>query len=129
MNEKTLFYKRPAIPGRKLAIFNNEETDNHEQQHCCELMNMFLADPRIPLFYSAVYREYDIPLLYKDEITALQGLFYCPWCGKKLPSSVQNQWFEILKKEYSLDDPWSDEQEKLVPKEFTTDEWWKKRNL
>ena len=127
MNDN-LCYKRPAIPGRKLAILDPEKP-NQYKQHCCELMSIFLIDPRIQLFYSEVYREYDIPLLHKNTITALQALFYCSWCGEKLPESLRDQWFETLEKEYGLDDPWSDEQEKLVPQEFTTDEWWKKRNL
>jgi uncharacterized protein DUF6980 len=97
--------------------------------HCCELMDNFLEDIRILLFYSPVYREYFIPLLYKGKTTAIQCLIYCPWCGKKLPEDLRNKYFEILEKEYGLDDPRKKEQEKLVPKEFKTDEWWKKRNL
>ncbi len=128
MKRDPLFYKRPAIPGRKLPNSINEKINNNEQ-HCCEMMDMFLADPRIPLFYSSLYREYDIALLYKGKITALQGLFYCPWCRTKLPKSVREEWFEILAKEYHLDDPYCDEQEKLIPKEFKSDEWWKKRGL
>ena len=129
LDEKKLFYKRPAIPGRKLPLYDREKIDDQLGEHCCELMEMFLADPRIALTYSPMYREYDIPLQYKNKTMALQGLFYCPWCSKKLSDSVRQDWFEILDKEYNLDNPWSDEQEKLVPKEFRTDEWWKKRGL
>ena len=97
--------------------------------HCCQLMSDFVNDERIQIGYDPITRDYFIPLLYKGKITALQCLCYCPWCNKKLPTSLNNKWFEILEKEYGLDDPDSREQEKLIPKEFKTDEWWKKRNL
>jgi len=102
---------------------------NHNKQYCCELMDIFLEDERIPIIYYEAVKEYDIPLLYKGKITALQGIDYCPWCGKRLPKSLNDEWFSILKSEYGLDDPHSKEQEKLVPEEFMTDQWWKKRGL
>jgi hypothetical protein len=128
LNREPLFYKKGAIPGRVLSVFNLEDIDYNEQ-HCCELMDMFLADPRISLLYSSMYREYYIPLRYKKDIASLQMIFYCSWCAKKLPRSVRDEWFELLEKEHGLDDPWSLEQEKLVPEEFMTDQWWKKRGL
>ncbi|HSC25213.1 MAG TPA: hypothetical protein VLB80_03300 [Candidatus Babeliales bacterium] len=54
---------------------------------------------------------------------------YCPWCAKPLPKDLRDEWLEVLKEEYDLDDPDSKEQKKLVPEEFKTDEWWKKRGL
>ena|SRR5438445_9831601 len=97
--------------------------------HCCQLMSDSINDQRIQIGYDPVTRDYFIPLLYKERITALQCLYYCPWCGKKLPDSLNNTWFEILEKEYNLDDPDSKEQKSLIPEEFKTDEWWKKRGL
>jgi len=102
---------------------------NKKITHCCDLMGLFLEDIRIPIQYSPVYREYSIPLLYKGKITALQRIFYCPWCNIKLPTSLRADWFNILEQEYNLDDPWDLEQEKLVPEEFKTDEWWISRSL
>jgi len=97
--------------------------------HCCQLMSDSINDQRIQIGYDPITRDYFIPLLYKGEVTALQCLYHCPWCGKKLPSSLNNTWFEILEKEYGLDDPDSKQQELLIPQEFKTDEWWKKRKL
>jgi hypothetical protein len=102
---------------------------NKKMAYCCDLMASFLDDIRIPLVYSPIYREYSIPLLYKGKTTALQRIFYCPWCNTKLPTSLRSEWFSILKDEYNLDDPWDKEEEKLVPGEFKTDEWWIKRKL
>jgi hypothetical protein len=43
---------------------------------------------------------------------ARQTLFYCPWCGEKLPDSKRDQWFDAVT---SLGiDPWSDE----VPEKY-----------
>lgn len=101
--------------------------------HCCKSMDLFLEDSNIPILYSPIYREYSIPLLYKartrGQITALQCIMYCPWCDTKLPDSVRNKWFEVLEKEYNIDSPFDRDQEELIPSEFITDEWWKKRNL
>lgn len=96
-------------------------------KHCCEIMTDTLSENRVYIGYQPKYREYFVHR--KNDKIVVLGLLYCPWCGKKLPKGLRKQWFKILKKEYNLDDPWSDEQEKLVPKEFTTDEWWQKRGL
>lgn len=97
--------------------------------HCCEQMQTSVDDERVQIGYEPIYREYFIPLLYKGKIIAIQCLNCCPWCAKKLPTNLTDEWFEILQKEYGLDDPDSKEQSKLVPEEFKTDEWWKKRGL
>ncbi len=94
---------------------------------CCNVLKEILSDNRAHIEYIPKYREYHINS--KDNPIGSYYILYCPWCGKKLPKGLRKQWFKILKKEYNLDDPWSDEQEKLVPKEFTTDEWWQKRGL
>ena len=101
--------------------------------HCCDLMDLFIKDLRVSIMYSPVYREYYILMLEggkkRGKMQAVQGIDYCPWCSKKLPKSLRDKWFEILEKQYNLDDPDRKEQEKLIPQEFKTDEWWKKRGL
>ena len=97
--------------------------------HCCKLMDEFLKDKRIPILYSPTTREYSLPLSYKKNITAVQNLVYCPWCGIKFKKSLRHEYFDILEQEYRLDDFDSPEQEKLILKEFKTDEWWKRRSF
>jgi hypothetical protein len=55
---------------------------------------------------------------------------YCPYCGKKMPKELTDEWYDILEKEYGLIDvnP-GDYHDKRIPKEFWTDEWWRKRGL
>lgn len=67
---------------------------------------------------------------YVDRHSSEMGyqIYYCPWCGTKLPSSLSDEWLDILEKEYGLEDPVHSDRAK-VPPEFWTEEWWKKRNL
>jgi hypothetical protein len=65
-----------------------------------------------------VYREYGIKVL--DGGTAFVEIRFCPWCGKKLPGSLRDQWFERLR---ALKLEPEDSQ---VPEEMRSDAWWKK---
>lgn len=98
-------------------------------EHCCKMMNDFLKDIRVQIEYIPKYREYYIPLSYRKKITAIQCLLYCPWCGIKLPESLRDQYFDILEKEYGIENDTYAEEEGILPEEFKTDKWWKKRGL
>ena len=58
---------------------------------------------------------------------------YCPWCGKKLPAPLLDQLEEILWNEcdegFEVYKHFQDDPNWNFPKEFQTDEWWKKRGL
>ena len=65
-----------------------------------------------------------------DKSFGLYRLGYCPFCGAALPKDRLLEFEEILEKEYNIElkdidihDP------STYPKEFHTDEWWKKRGL
>lgn len=49
---------------------------------------------------------------------------YCPYCGKKLPESLDEDWWNCLKMEYGYP-----EKIDVIPLEFESDAWWKKRHL
>ena len=88
--------------------------------HCCKTMNDFLEDKRFPILYFPKYREYNLTLINSN---AIQGINFCPWCGKKLPKDLRDTYYDILESEYSnLDD-------QNIPVEFNNEEWWKKRGL
>ncbi|MFI4983868.1 MAG: DUF6980 family protein [Rickettsiales bacterium] len=95
-------------------------------EHCCNNMEYYVSENR-EISYDLELRRYVLRLANAKNATC-QLLFYCPWCGTKLPTSLADKWFEILKVEYGLTDPIFDDAEK-IPKEFKTDEWWKKRGL
>ncbi len=116
--------------------------ENHKmslKDFCCkkmyseqkEISDDTLVDHSVE--YNERYREYFIQFneeeRHPDEpFTLLTHVFYCPWCGTKLPTSLADEWWDVLENEYGLQDPVHDDREK-VPAEFWTDEWWKKRGL
>ena len=83
--------------------------------HCCEEMRTHLEDGRLPIVYVPKFREYGIE--YPDG-SSIQLIRYCPWCGKTLPASVRQDWFEEL-------DRLGLEPEDLLPNRMKTDEWWR----
>ncbi|AIL66127.1 hypothetical protein NOVO_09065 [Rickettsiales bacterium Ac37b] len=96
---------------------------NNSIKYCCEHMEGVLDKYKV-LSYSDAGRCYAIDLL----IGANKELYYCPWCGTKLPKSLDIKWMQVLREEYGIKDPIFDDADK-VPPEFHTDEWWKKRGL
>jgi len=93
--------------------------------HCCLTMDAALSRGDALLYYSPRFREYGVKI---PKSTGGMVMDYCMFCGKKLPTSVCDEWFDILEKEYGLERP-DDKERKKVPKEFLTDEWWKQRGL
>jgi hypothetical protein len=103
---------------------------NYKGSHCC-LSMAYAVDKEnsenvSPCFYNPKFRRY-----YLKATQGLGGgkINFCPYCGTKLPQELSDMWFDILEKEYGLDDPGWPEQEEKIPAEFLTDEWWKKRDL
>jgi hypothetical protein len=107
-----------------------EDKKNYKGPHCCLIMHYAIdeTDPAnvSPCSYSPKFREY-----YLDATDGFGGgkIDFCPFCGTKLPKGLSDEWFDILEKEYGLDDPGMPDQKEKVPAEFKTDEWWKKREL
>lgn len=65
-----------------------------------------------------------------DKDYGLYHLGFCPYCGAELHKDLIDEMELVLENEYdiklcdvNLNDP------KTLPKEFQTDEWWKKRGL
>lgn len=94
--------------------------------HCCEFMDMFLQDQKMPLKYYPIAREYGITLKHSS---AVQLLVYCPWCGVKLPESLRDKYFDILKVEYDIEPELDIQDDPNIPEEFKSDSWWKMRGL
>lgn len=95
---------------------------------CCLDMDFMLQnnEPVYNVQYNSTIREYQLKSLEGPYICTIQ---FCPWCGTQLMKSLRNEWYDILEKEYGLDMPRIPKQEKKIPAEFKTDEWWKKRGL
>ncbi len=83
----------------------------------CKDMQNSVFDEDIPIIYIPKFREYGIKIL--DGGTSFKQIKYCPWCGKKLPISLRDKWFDEI---YKLNlEPESPE----IPEKYLTDEWWK----
>ncbi len=54
-------------------------------------MNDFLEDKRLPVLYFPQYREYNLTLINSN---AVQGISFCPWCGKKLPKDLRDTYYD-----------------------------------
>jgi hypothetical protein len=101
---------------------------NTKTIHCCNLMDASLANRNIGIRYLDFFREYGILKLEDDnehEIIPIKPIQYCPWCSIELPKNCHNLWYETLKKEYNINDPWNENFQ--VPIELQSDEWWIKR--
>ena len=105
-----------------------------KQKYCCEVMERILKRGDSALKYRDFTRSYYIEEIIhygkKISVGAANEITYCPWCSSRLPKSLYDELNEILAKEYNLHpDIWNTEKESLIPEEFFTDEWWKKRDL
>ena len=124
-----------TIKHRKLKV-TKEHIKNVKYKHCCEALARYIEDPKVPIFYDKVMRSYDLQDIdnscecksNKSTAISCMTIDFCPRCCAKL-SDLQDTWEKILLNEYGLDEPYHDDQFKKIPKEFHTDEWWKKRGL
>ena len=88
---------------------------------CCDMMaqNVYFADSteKKRVYYSGRFDEYMLPCSDGSGIL----ISHCPWCGKKLPDSKRQRWFEELDAlgiEFSLLDT------EQVPPQYLSDAWW-----
>ena len=101
-------------------------------EHCCELMATAVESeceqhpvrhdcPDALLAYSSRFDEYGI--LIHDGGLAVCQIQYCPWCGKCLPDSKRDRWFDELEAK-GISDPDDDN----VPSEYLSDAWYRGPN-
>jgi len=110
-------------------------------EHCCELMQHYLDEKKVAIYFNPIFREYFIKL--RSFLNGKHTIYNCPWCGCEFPDSLVKKYYEVLEGEYNilyepltnkyyevLDD--SKEYEEIgrdLPEEFKSDEWWKKRSF
>jgi hypothetical protein len=85
----------------------------------CQMMRRALRDKDAPLVFSAKLREYGIRVL--DGGSSYIAIYYCPWCGKKLPGSLRKKWMRQVRK---LGFEPGDEG---IPKKFNSGRWYSTR--
>lgn len=98
--------------------------------HCCKLMTGMIDDPRFPVEYDPIFREYAISEVKNGKRGMThQRMFYCPWCGEKLPESLRHEWFNLIEA-IGLDDIdiFSDiDRDPRIPEAMKSDAWWRKQ--
>lgn len=65
--------------------------------------------------FSPRFQEYG--LIIHDGGTSSLLIDFCPWCGRRLPESQRDRWFDEM--ESRGIDPWED----AIPAEFQDDSW------
>jgi|688.fasta_scaffold40421_3 hypothetical protein len=85
--------------------------------HKCEIHVDNYECPDALIDYSIKFDEYGI--IIHDGGTSKISISYCPFCGKKLPDSKRDLWFDTLEK-LGFQNPFEDE----LPKEFYSNKWY-----
>jgi hypothetical protein len=87
---------------------------------CCKEMEYYLVSNEVAINYISKFREYGIDVL--DGGTSIITILFCPWCGKKLPDTLREKWFEILD-EIGLEPESPD-----IPEKYLSDKWWNEKS-
>jgi hypothetical protein len=73
------------------------------------------------IYHSLIFDEYGI--IIHDGGSAVYTISYCPFCGKKLPDSKRDRWFDELEA-LGYESPLVDDD---IPKNYESDAWYKNR--
>jgi hypothetical protein len=90
---------------------------------CCNSMRRHVLDPVSPMSYTGRLRQFFIA---PNETAPITLFAFCPWCGIRLPASLNEEWFDAVEK-FGIVDIFQSIDE--LPAEFRTDAWWKSRDL
>lgn len=98
--------------------------------HCCDEMRYHVFETDLTngsdaenkiVYFSPCFREYGIPVM--DGCTQVASSYiiirHCPWCGKELPDSKREEWFDALEK-LGYDEPLVQD----IPQKFRTSAWY-----
>ncbi len=70
------------------------------------------------IYYDLVFDEYG--LIVHDGGDSYVTIRFCPWCGKELPESKRDRWFEELE-QLGYNDPYEQE----LPECYKSDKWYR----
>ena len=121
MDEEEIGDEEPETP----------KAEPSKKGHCCSDMDMNIEQESTKLIkYEKHIRKY-LLTYYHSKHRKYNQIHYCSYCGTKLPKSLEEEWKDILEKEFGSpqDIEVGSSQWQQLPEEFKTDEWWKKRGL
>lgn len=94
---------------------------NEFEIYTCSEMARHIAEGEVALTYIPKFREFGIKVLDGGE--SIQSIHCCPWCGKSLPKSLRDKWFE------RLDLLGLEPGDPAIPEELCSEVWWQKEGL
>jgi hypothetical protein len=104
--------------------------EHQEDEYCCEKMKQHMKSDNFDLYYDKQMAE--TYLVSRGGYIIYWRFDFCPFCG----TEIKNKWehYNItIENELGIDmKDFLYNMEKLyelIPEEFQTDEWWKKRGL
>ncbi len=74
--------------------------------------------PDVLVTYDEKFDEHG--LIIHDGGSSHLLISFCPWCGRRLPDSKRDRWFEELEA-LGFSDPFEEE----LPEQYRTAKWWK----
>lgn len=97
------------------------------EDHCCLDMAWFISEPiewpsqgpNPVILWLSQFNEYRIDISLRGHSST--PIYFCPWCGRRLPGSKREEWYETL---YALG--FNDPSEQNVPDQFESDAWWRR---
>jgi hypothetical protein len=120
---------------------------NLEKGYCCNFIKVITQQSvrhfewsyAIPIKYYPRTRTFlltDCPgFLHKNELPGKYraeigfAMEYCPQCGSNFPKDLTEEWYETMEKQFDIKYPSDPDKAHLIPEEYKTDEWWKRRGL
>lgn len=88
--------------------------------HCCEEMFMMVEEEK-SIVYLPQYREYGVPIL--DGGSSILVMNFCPWCGRKLPASLREEFYAILEAA-NIDYCGMSDNDDRLPEAMRSSRWW-----
>src|SRR5438105_6679687 len=93
---------------------------NQEGVVCCDMMRFYAFEHEDQLItYVPAFRQFRLTV---PEDLGGGGIVidYCPWCGAKLPESLEKKWFRQVRTKLGFEDAFPFTKE--IPSESKTDE-------
>ena len=87
--------------------------------HCCGDMKSAVVSDNTLVRFVSKFREFGLDI--KDGGSSYREIAFCPWCGKKLPESLRDTWFNSLESQGI--DPLD---EKAIPAGYLDEKWYEK---
>lgn len=109
-----------------------ENCPKHKYKRCSTFPLMYEPEKR-RFFFSSVPCAFLLHKVHENNNAKYRivysQIFFCPWCGAKLPTSLGKEWFEIVSQKFGVTNLSDSKQLAKVPKKYMSEEWWREEKL